>query len=170
MRSLHLRSVAGLFLLLALAFAGQGCSKFKMASEVAPDGPDEQAGERARKQTEGKKEDQGGRDGKAGQAPERKIIYTTNIRLRTEEFVKAKEQLAQLVAEYKGLIVHSEDDLRCPIGQAEQLFVALKRLGREVVLVRFPDENHELSRSGKPRHRLERFRIILDWFGRQLSP
>ena len=68
------------------------------------------------------------------------------------------------------LIMHSEDDLRCPIGEAEQLFVALKTLRRDVVFVRFPDENHELSRSGKPRHRLERFRIILDWFEKFLSP
>ena len=68
------------------------------------------------------------------------------------------------------LIIHSEDDLRCPISEGEQLFVALKKLGREVVFVRFPDENHELSRSGRPRHRLERFRIILDWFGKHLSP
>jgi dipeptidyl aminopeptidase/acylaminoacyl peptidase len=64
------------------------------------------------------------------------------------------------------LIIHSEDDLRCPIGEAEQLFMALKTLRRDVVFVRFPDENHELSRSGKPRHRLERFRIILDWFAK----
>ena len=62
------------------------------------------------------------------------------------------------------LIIHSEEDLRCPIEQGEQLFVALKKQGKEAVFVRFPDENHELSRSGKPRHRLERFRIILDWF------
>jgi dipeptidyl aminopeptidase/acylaminoacyl peptidase len=66
------------------------------------------------------------------------------------------------------LILHSEDDLRCPIEQAEQLFVALKTLRREVVFVRFPDENHELTRSGKPRHRLERFRILLEWFGKYL--
>ena len=66
------------------------------------------------------------------------------------------------------LIIHSEDDLRCPIEQAEQLYVALKSLRREVTFVRFPDENHELSRSGKPRHRLERFRIILNWFANYL--
>ena len=53
--------------------------------------------------------------------------------------------------------------------QAEQLFVALKTLGKDVMFVRFPDENHELSRSGKPRHRLERFRFILDWFSRHLA-
>jgi len=68
------------------------------------------------------------------------------------------------------LIIHSEDDLRCPIEQGEQLFVALKKQRKDAVFVRFPDENHELSRSGKPRHRLERFRIILDWFTRRLAP
>jgi dipeptidyl aminopeptidase/acylaminoacyl peptidase len=68
------------------------------------------------------------------------------------------------------LIMHSEDDLRCPIEEGEQLFMALKTLRRDVVFVRFPDENHELSRSGKPRHRLERFRIILEWFAQYLPP
>ena len=67
------------------------------------------------------------------------------------------------------LIIHSEDDLRCPIEQGEQLFVALKKLRREVRFVRFPGENHEMSRSGKPRHRLERFRHILEWFAGYLS-
>jgi dipeptidyl aminopeptidase/acylaminoacyl peptidase len=67
------------------------------------------------------------------------------------------------------LIEHQENDHRCPIEQAEQLFVALKKLRREVLLVRFPDENHDMSRSGKPRHRLERFRFILEWFGKYLQ-
>lgn len=67
------------------------------------------------------------------------------------------------------LLLHSEDDLRCPISQSEQLFVVLKRLGREVEFVRFPDENHELSRSGRPSHRIDRFNVILDWFGRKLG-
>lgn len=66
------------------------------------------------------------------------------------------------------LILHSELDYRCPIEQAEQLFIALKRLGREVVFVRFPDESHGLSRSGKPKHRLERLRHIVDWFDEHL--
>ena len=48
--------------------------------------------------------------------------------------------------------------------------MALKKLGRDVTFVRFPDENHDLSRSGKPRHRLERFRFILDWFAERLAP
>lgn len=68
------------------------------------------------------------------------------------------------------LIVHSEDDLRCPIGQAEQLFTTLRSLQRPVEFVRFPGEGHELSRSGSPTHRVMRFQIILDWLGRYLGP
>jgi len=66
------------------------------------------------------------------------------------------------------LIIHSEDDLRCPIAQAEELFVALRLLGREPVMVRFPAENHELSRGGAPRHRIMRANLILDWFRERL--
>jgi len=62
------------------------------------------------------------------------------------------------------LILHSEQDYRCPIEQAEQFYTALKWLKKEVMLVRFPDENHELSRSGKPRHRVERLQHLTNWF------
>jgi dipeptidyl aminopeptidase/acylaminoacyl peptidase len=68
------------------------------------------------------------------------------------------------------LILHSEDDLRCPIGNAEDLFAILRLLKREVEFVRFPAESHELSRSGSPAHRLMRFEAILDWFARYLHP
>ncbi|MGO0063771.1 S9 family peptidase [Brevibacillus fluminis] len=67
------------------------------------------------------------------------------------------------------LIEHSENDLRCPMEQAEQWFIALKRLGVETVLVRTPDEGHELSRSGKPKHRIERLKHILNWFEKHRS-
>ncbi len=66
------------------------------------------------------------------------------------------------------LIIHSEDDLRCPVSQAEELLVALRWLGREPEMVRFPDETHELSRSGSPRHRIMRAQLILDWFRKHL--
>jgi dipeptidyl aminopeptidase/acylaminoacyl peptidase len=62
------------------------------------------------------------------------------------------------------LIVHSEQDLRCPISQAEELFVALRLLGRDPELVRFPGESHELSRSGSPLHRRQRAELVLEWF------
>ncbi|MEZ4523908.1 MAG: S9 family peptidase [Thermomicrobiales bacterium] len=62
------------------------------------------------------------------------------------------------------LIIHSEKDFRCPIEQGEQVFISLKRLGRDTEFVRFPDENHNLSRTGKPKHRIERLEHILRWF------
>jgi dipeptidyl aminopeptidase/acylaminoacyl peptidase len=66
------------------------------------------------------------------------------------------------------LILHSEQDLRCPIEQAEQLFIALKILGRDVGFVRFPEENHDLSRSGKPSRRLARLHHLIGWFDQHL--
>lgn len=67
------------------------------------------------------------------------------------------------------LIVHAEEDWRCPIAQAEELFAGLRWLGRDVEMVRFPGEGHEMSRSGAPQHRQQRFEIILDWFDRYLK-
>jgi dipeptidyl aminopeptidase/acylaminoacyl peptidase len=62
------------------------------------------------------------------------------------------------------LILHSEQDLRCPIEQAEQLFASLKYLDRDVAFVKFPEEGHELSRSGKPGRRLARLHHLIGWF------
>ncbi|MED3780227.1 S9 family peptidase [Heyndrickxia sporothermodurans] len=62
------------------------------------------------------------------------------------------------------LIIHSEKDYRCPIEQAEQLFIALKRQQKQTKFIRFPESNHELSRSGKPDLRIKRLNYIKDWF------
>ena len=67
------------------------------------------------------------------------------------------------------LILHSEDDLRCPVEQAEHLFVTLRLLKRPVELVRFPAESHELTRSGSPLHRVQRFDLVVEWFDRYLK-
>ncbi len=64
------------------------------------------------------------------------------------------------------LILHTDKDYRCPLEQAEQLFVALRTNNKEVKLIVIPDESHELSRSGKPKHRIERLYHILKWFER----
>ncbi len=61
------------------------------------------------------------------------------------------------------LILHGEKDYRCPIEQAEQLFIALKRRGKTTEFYRFPDSNHELSRSGTPSLRMDRYGAIVDW-------
>ncbi|GAA4989774.1 prolyl oligopeptidase family serine peptidase [Pseudonocardia tropica] len=66
-------------------------------------------------------------------------------------------------------ILHSEDDLRCPVEQADALFAAVRLLGRPVEHWRFPEESHGMSRDGSPRHRVQRAQIILDFVGRHLG-
>ena len=66
------------------------------------------------------------------------------------------------------LIIHSENDYRCPVEQSEQLFSTLKRNKVESAMIRFPNEGHELSRSGKPIHRKQRFDFIVDWHKKYL--
>lgn len=67
------------------------------------------------------------------------------------------------------LVIHNEGDLRCPIEQGEQVFVALKSLGVETEMVRFPDEFHGLSRTGRTDRRIARLNAILGWFEKYLK-
>lgn len=67
------------------------------------------------------------------------------------------------------LILHSENDLRCPIEQAEQLYTALRVRGVPVEFVRFPNESHGLSRSGQPWHRVVRLEKIQSFLERALQ-
>ncbi|MFJ2029570.1 S9 family peptidase [Streptosporangium sp. NPDC087985] len=66
-------------------------------------------------------------------------------------------------------VVHSEEDWRCPVEQAQRMFVALRRNGVPAEFLLFPGEGHELSRSGRPRHRLQRFEAVLEWWSRHLA-
>ncbi|MCL2595371.1 MAG: S9 family peptidase [Promicromonosporaceae bacterium] len=66
------------------------------------------------------------------------------------------------------LVLHSEQDLRCPLGQALRYYTELKLAGVETELLVFPGETHELSRSGTPWHRRQRFEAIVDWWRRHL--
>ncbi len=67
------------------------------------------------------------------------------------------------------LVIHNEGDLRCPIEQGEQVFVALKRLGVDTEFVRFPDEFHGLSRTGRTDRRIARLNHILRWMEKYLK-
>jgi dipeptidyl aminopeptidase/acylaminoacyl peptidase len=67
------------------------------------------------------------------------------------------------------LILHCENDMRVPISQGEEWFVALKKHGVEVEFVRFPGEHHMITRLGTPRHRVERIQRTQDWFDEHLS-
>ena len=62
------------------------------------------------------------------------------------------------------LVIHNEMDLRCPIEQGEQVYVALKRLGVDTEMVRFPEEFHGLSRGGRTDRRILRLNHIARWF------
>lgn len=66
------------------------------------------------------------------------------------------------------LLIHSENDHRCPMEQAEQWYLALQKLDVPTEFVRFPDESHGLGRNGKPKHRVERLERTLGWFERHL--
>ncbi len=67
------------------------------------------------------------------------------------------------------LIVHSFDDLRCWHVEALQMFTALKYYGKEVEMFLVPKESHELSRGGKPKHRVARLQAYLRWFDTHLG-
>ena len=68
------------------------------------------------------------------------------------------------------LIIHSDQDHRCALEQAEQMFAALRWRGKTVELVIFEGENHGLSRGGRPGNRIERQHRLLGWFKKYLSP
>ena len=67
------------------------------------------------------------------------------------------------------MVIHNEGDLRCPIEQGEQAFVALKRLGVETEFIRFPEEFHGLSRTGRTDRRIARLNHILRWMDKFLK-
>jgi dipeptidyl aminopeptidase/acylaminoacyl peptidase len=62
------------------------------------------------------------------------------------------------------MIIHSENDLRCPMEQAERLFAPLKYMGKDVRLIRFPESSHGLSRGGRPDRRIKRLDLMIEWF------
>ena len=66
------------------------------------------------------------------------------------------------------LLLQAEADRRCPAADAEQLFVALRTLGREVELVLYPDEYHVYAMAGRPDRRVDRMTRMLDWFDAHL--
>ncbi|MEY8417333.1 S9 family peptidase [Tissierella praeacuta] len=68
------------------------------------------------------------------------------------------------------LFIHSEEDYRCWLPEGIQMFTSLKYHGVDSRLIMFRGENHELSRSGKPKHRIRRLEEITNWFNKYLKP
>ena len=67
------------------------------------------------------------------------------------------------------LFIHSEQDYRCYLAEGIQMFTALKYHGVDARLCMFRGENHELSRGGKPKHRMRRLKEMTDWFDKYLK-
>ena len=67
------------------------------------------------------------------------------------------------------LLLHGVSDARCPVAQSEEYFVALKRLGKTVEFVRFPNSNHAFPRTGHPKMREDYLARMLEWFDEWLS-
>jgi dipeptidyl aminopeptidase/acylaminoacyl peptidase len=85
------------------------------------------------------------------------------------ELVAAQSPMATVAAvRTPTLVIHSEDDLRCPVEQGQRYFTALKQQGVDSGFLVFPGEDHELSRSGTPHHRRQRFEHILAWWAKYL--
>ena len=88
---------------------------------------------------------------------------------RSAEQIQAQSPMSRVdQVRTPALVIHSEEDLRCPVEQGQRYFTALKQQGVEAAFLVFPGENHELSRSGTPHHRMQRFDQILQWWARYL--
>ena len=67
------------------------------------------------------------------------------------------------------LFIHSDEDYRCPLEQGLQMYTKIKENGTDTKMYIFHGENHELSRSGKPKGRIKRLRAIKEWFDKYLK-
>lgn len=109
--------------------------------------------------------DEGTRDGAYGHTPdfggdlfERFDLYWDRSPLKYAKNVKTPT-----------LILHSDNDLRVPLEQGEQWFRALRHFGVTTEIVMFPRENHNLTRTGEPKHLVESLNWQLYWFDRFLN-
>lgn len=67
------------------------------------------------------------------------------------------------------LLLHAENDYRCPIEQSEQMYMALKAQHKSVEMVRIPTASHGLANTALPRHRIARWVVSKEWFDRYFS-
>jgi dipeptidyl aminopeptidase/acylaminoacyl peptidase len=67
------------------------------------------------------------------------------------------------------LLLQAEQDHRCPPGQSEMVFTILRSLGREVEMVRYPDESHVMLMIGRPDRRVDRIERIVGWFEKHIG-
>lgn len=86
-----------------------------------------------------------------------------------ERFIEMSPVAHLVNAKTPTLVIHQENDLRCPIEQGEQVYVLLKTIGVDTELLRYPNESHGMSRSGRTDRRIHRLEAIRGWFDRYLK-
>ena len=109
--------------------------------------------------------DEGTRDGAYGHAHD----FGGNLFGNFEAYWNASPLKYAGAVKTPTLILHSDNDLRVPLEQGEQWFRALKHFGVTTELVIFPRENHNLTRTGEPKHLVESLNWQVYWFDRFLN-
>lgn len=84
--------------------------------------------------------------------------------LSRSPWVKMHQNFAPL------LLLHAEKDMRCPPGNSEIVFHILRELGREVEMIRYPEESHIMLAIGRPDRRVDRIERMVNWFKKHLGP
>jgi dipeptidyl aminopeptidase/acylaminoacyl peptidase len=96
-------------------------------------------------------------------------LDSQNPWVERERFIEMSPVSHLVHAKTPTLVIHQENDLRCPIEQGEQVYVLLKTMGVETELLRYPQESHGMSRGGRTDRRIHRLEAISGWFDRYLK-
>lgn len=98
----------------------------------------------------------------------RRAIETQNPWENIEKFLAGSPFFKMHLNHAPLLLLHAENDMRCPPGNSEMVFHILRTLGREVEMVRYPGESHIMLGIGRPDRRVDRIERMVDWFTRHL--
>jgi dipeptidyl aminopeptidase/acylaminoacyl peptidase len=109
--------------------------------------------------------DDGTRDGAYGHADD----FTGDIFEKHDLYWNASPLKYVKNVKTPTLVLHSDNDFRVPIEQGEQWFRALRHFGVASEIVFFPRENHNLTRTGEPKHLVESINWQVYWFDRYLN-
>ena len=100
----------------------------------------------------------------------RRAIETQSPWENIEKFLQKSSATRMHLNHTPLLLLHAENDMRCPPGQSEMVFHILRSLGREVEMVRYPGETHVMLAIGRPDRRVDRLERIVGWFQKHLLP
>jgi dipeptidyl aminopeptidase/acylaminoacyl peptidase len=99
----------------------------------------------------------------------RRAIETQNPWDNLEAFLARSPFVRMHLNHAPLLLLQAENDMRCPPGNSEMVFHILRTLGREVEMIRYPDESHVMLAIGRPDRRVDRIERIVGWFQQHLG-